>query len=64
MTGITGNFVEVGTDLELTCTISRIRPEATEMYWMIGDQRDNGSDVQADPNGDGTFRQSTTLLYT
>ena len=63
MTGITDSHVEVGTDLELTCTISRIRPEATEMYWMIGGQRDSGSDVRTDPNGDGTFRQSKTLLY-
>ena len=63
MTGITGNYVEVGTDLDLKCTISRIKPKAVEIYWMFGGQRHNGSYVRADPNGDGTFRQSTTLLY-
>ena len=64
LTGITGDYVEVGTDLELTCTVSRIRPEAAQMYWKIGERIDNGSDIRTEPNDDdGTFSQSKALSY-
>ena len=39
LAGITDDYIEVGTDLDLMCTISRIKPAAAEMYWVIGGQR-------------------------
>ena len=39
LTGIPDDYVEVSTDLELTCTLSRIKPEADEMYWIVGGLR-------------------------
>ena len=63
LTGIPDDYVQVGTDLELTCTISRIKPEAVEMYWMIGERRQNSTDEQTNSNGDGTFNQTNSLPY-
>ena len=64
LTGISDGHVAVGTDQYLTCTISRIKPAAAEMYWMIGERRHNGS-LTRTLNDDGiTWRQSNTLQYT
>ena len=60
--GITGDYVEVGTELDLSCTISRIKPAAAKMYWTIGGQDISGSLSQTD-NSDGTFSQSNMLQY-
>ena len=49
------------TVLNLTCTVSRIKPQAT-IYWMIQGQRENGSD-SVTTNDDGTFRQTSTIRY-
>ena len=63
LVGITDDHVEVGTDLNLRCTISRLKPEASQMYWMIGEHRENGSVVSTN-NGDSTFSQLNILRYT
>ena len=60
--GITDDLIEVGTDLNLTCTISRIKPEASQMYWMMGDRREDGSLVSTN-NSDGTLSQSDIFPY-
>ena len=63
LTGISDDNVEVCTDLDLNCTINRIKPEATEMFWIVGERRENGSDEQTTNNADGTLSQSKKLLY-
>ena len=36
LTGISDDYVTVDTVLDLTCTISRIRPEAADMFgWLV-----------------------------
>ena len=62
LTGIPNDYVEVGTDLHPTCTVSRIKPEASEMYWLVGRNRENGSLEQTN-NDDGTFNQSNAFSY-
>ena len=63
LAGIPDDYVEVGMDLDLNCTISRIKPAAAEMYWMIGERKENGS-VDATLNGDEpTWKLSNTLQY-
>ena len=49
------------TVLNLTCTVSRIKPEAI-IYWMIHGRRENGSD-SVTINEDGTFKQTNTIRY-
>ena len=61
MIGISNDYVHVGTDLELTCAISRIKPAAAEIYYMIDGTRYNGSDVETVWNDDGTLSQSKTF---
>ena len=63
LTGIPDDYVQVGLELNLTCAISRIKPEAAEMYWIIGGRTKNGS-LTVNTNSDGTFSQSNILLYT
>ena len=63
LTGISDDYVEVGTDLDLNCTINRIKPEATEMFWIVSERRENGSDEQTTSNSDGTLSQTKKLLY-
>ena len=50
-----------GTVINLTCTVSRIKPEAM-IYWMIDGHRENGSD-SVTTNEDGTFKQTNTIRY-
>ena len=64
LTGITDNYAEVGTVRGLTCTVDRIKPEASEFYWMIGDRREDGSLQPSTTNTDGTFLQTNQLQYT
>ena len=63
LTGIPDDYVEVGVDLNLTCAINRIRPEATGMYWMIGERVQNSTDEQTNDNVDETFSHSNSLQY-
>ena len=55
---------EVGTKVELTCTMSRIMPLATDMYWVVNGQRVLVSFNEATLNKDGTFAQNIRLNYT
>ena len=63
LTGIPDDYVEVGTDLQLMCTVSRIKPEAAEMFWMIGERRENGS-LTITTNDDGTFSETNVVIHT
>ena len=63
MTGITEDYIEVGTDLDLTCTVSRIKPQAAEMYWVIDGVREDGS-LTVTTNDDGTFRETNVIVHT
>ena len=63
LTGIPDEYVQIGTELDLTCAISRTKPGIAEIYWTIGGIRYNGSDVQTIANNDGTFSQSKALMY-
>ena len=64
LTGITVDYVAVGTVLNLVCLVTRIKPEAVEFYWMIGDQRENGDLQPLSTNVDGSFLQTNELQYT
>ena len=61
--GIPNDYVGVGTVRDLACTAERIKPEAADIYWMIGDQRENGSLWASQTNSDGTLIQFNTLSY-
>ena len=61
--GITDEIVKVGTLLQLTCVINRIKPEAAEMYWMVNGRKENGA-ITSTTNGDTTSKQTNTLQYT
>ena len=37
------DLLEIGTTVELTCTVPRIKPEASKMFWIIKGQRIEGS---------------------
>ena len=63
LTGIPDDYVEVGTDLELSCTIARMKPEAAQMYWVIGGLRENGL-LTVNSNSDGTFRETNVIIHT
>ena len=63
LTGIPRDYVEVGTDLDLNYTINRMKPESAEMYWMVGERKENGSVDLTTGNDDGTFSQSNILQY-
>ena len=62
MTGIPDDFTGVGAVLDLMCKISRIKPEASQMYWMIGERRENGS-LDLTINDDSTFYQFNILSH-
>ena len=56
--------IAVNTELELSCTVNRIKPEAAEMYWIINGKHISGN-LFYDRNTDGkTFRQRLKLNYT
>ena len=55
---------EVGTKVELTCTMSRIMPLASDMYWVVDGQRVLVAFNEATRNKDGTFAQNIRLNYT
>ena len=61
---ITGlpDVVHSGTTVKLTCSISRIQPEALEFYWTINGQRINGS-IDARPNKDGASLMQRNILF-
>ena len=50
-----------GTVLNLTCTVSRIKPQAM-IYWMVDGRRENRSE-SVTTNEDGTFKQTNTIRY-
>ena len=37
------DILESGTTVKLTCTVQRIRPEASEMFWIIDGRRIDGT---------------------
>ena len=53
------DLVEAGTQVRMTCSINRIKPEATEMYWTIRGNRVDGFPTLV-ANGDGTHKQTIT----
>ena len=54
-------MVADGTRLELNCSVTRIKPEATDIYWTLGEQRYNGT-VNTTLNNDGTFSQQCVTV--
>ena len=62
MKGITDKVEETGETLTLTCTVNRIRPKATDFYWLVDGSRENGT-LQTERNSGG-FKQTNTLEYT
>ena len=58
------NAAEVGTEVKLICTIGRIMPLATDMYWVVNGQRLLASLNEAAQNRDGTFTQNIRMNYT
>ncbi len=61
MTGLDG-IIGVGTDVEFSCTVSRIKPAAEEIYWTVAGTRVSGS-VQNTTNSDGTLSQTNKVTY-
>ncbi len=62
--GLSGDHDRVGKELDLTCTVSRIKPEAMEMYWTIRGNRVDGFPSVVVANGDGTHKQTITTKLT
>ena len=60
--GISESFVEIGTSLNLLCTMNRTKPGAADMFWMINGRREDGS-VVTQANEDGTFNQQNSIEY-
>ena len=54
--------MEIGTSLNLLCTMNRTKPEAADMFWMINGRREDGS-VVTQANEDGTFNQQNSIEY-
>ncbi len=61
--GVDTDFPQEGTADTFTCSLSRVKPLARDMYWRIAGRRRNGSLTTNDP-GDGTFSQELTIDYT
>ena len=51
-----------GTNVELTCTLNRVKPEA-EMFWMIDDEILNGSSSTLVNEDGNSLTQRNKLLY-
>ena len=49
-----------GSRLTLTCYVLRIKPEATDIYWLYDGVRNDGS-LSNRSNTDGTSSQSNSL---
>ena len=56
--------IESDTEIEISCLVSRVRPELSDMYWLLnGVERINGSHTQLQ-NSDGmTFSHHLSLSY-
>ena len=50
-----------GTTVELTCYVSRIKPEASEMFWIIAGQRMNGTVYTSLHEDAASLKQSNTI---
>ena len=56
------DILESGTTAELTCTVRRIRPEASDMFWIIGGRRIDGS-VHSSLNQNATSLKQYNIIY-
>ena len=56
--------VRAGTQKDFICTISRIKPSVTDMYWMMNKERRNGSTTSRRNKDRKTFKQQNKLSYT
>ena len=58
------DILESGTTVELTCTVRRIKPEASEMFWIIDGQRIDGT-IHTSLNQDiASLKQYNDMHYT
>ena len=55
--------VESGTNVELTCIVQRIKPQASDMYWILNGRRLSFTDIEAKRNKDKTHKQFIKLNY-
>ena len=55
--------VEDGTTVELTCRISRIKPEAAEIFWSFNIIWWGSGDTSTTQNPDGTFAQENVIRF-
>ena len=56
--------IESDTEIEINCLISRVRPKASDIYWLLnGVERINGSHTKLQNSDGKTFTHHLKLSY-